>query len=106
MFRFFDCANEIVKTLSLKEGEFNVFAFLRNCGATTAYSIHVSILPKNEKLQSDNVGNVFCARRASFIDIEFDNKNNLIIYYDCPEEHIITKVHEYQGVSIKPKFRK
>lgn len=98
MFKLFRCGNDIIEALSWKG--YSILAFLRNCGATTDYSVHVSILPEGEKLQNDDVGNVFSARRSSFIDFELVSESNLLIYYDCPDDHIITKKEEFHGIII------
>jgi hypothetical protein len=56
--RFIDpCANEPLQTSFSPDGKLKVILFRRDCGATTTYSTHVSILPASAELPNE-AGNV------------------------------------------------
>ena len=56
------CENTGVQRLTSPDGELDVVAFERDCGATTDRSYHVSVLPAGDSL-SDEGGNTFVASR-------------------------------------------
>jgi hypothetical protein len=51
------CGNDNVAVVLSPNKELKAVTFRRNCGATTAYSTHVSILPVNTELRNE-AGNV------------------------------------------------
>ncbi|MBU6303133.1 MAG: hypothetical protein KGS60_16415 [Verrucomicrobia bacterium] len=57
-FPLFDCANSLLKSEPNGDGLVAV-VFERDCGATTAYSYHVSIMLESEKLGNDDAGEVY-----------------------------------------------
>jgi hypothetical protein len=52
------CANEIEQSVVSASGEFKALAFQRDCGATTGFSTHVSVLRASRTLPNDD-GNAF-----------------------------------------------
>ena len=59
-FELFPCENADVHRVASPDGELEVVSFTRDCGATTAMSYHVSVLPAGESLPSEG-GNTFVA---------------------------------------------
>jgi hypothetical protein len=52
------CANQTLSEHPSPDGRLNVVVFERNCGATTGFGTHVSLLDSGERL-SNHPGNVF-----------------------------------------------
>jgi hypothetical protein len=52
------CGNEIIQTEYSPNKEYKIVTFTRNCGATTDFSSHISILKSDELLENES-GNVF-----------------------------------------------
>ncbi len=46
------CGNDIVDEVDSPDGEYKVVVFERNCGATTGFSTHISILYNSEELSN------------------------------------------------------
>jgi len=81
------CLNEIIKEIYSPDEKYKAICFIRNCGATTDYSYHVSILKKKQVLPN-KPGNVFIcdSNHVEFtnfrqIKISWKSKNELIIDY-------------------------
>ncbi|MEN6620315.1 MAG: DUF5412 family protein [Smithella sp.] len=47
------CGNEILTEVNSPNGKLKAITYERNCGATTAFSTHVAILPRNSNLEKD-----------------------------------------------------
>jgi hypothetical protein len=75
------CGNTVVKTITSSDKQYDAVAFLRDCGATTAFTPEVSILRHGEDL-SNTGGNVFRGSYGeTFIDITWASDTTLIIQY-------------------------
>jgi hypothetical protein len=53
------CENQTLSEHPSPDGRLNVVVFERNCGATTPFVTHVSLLDSDERLDDDDDGNVF-----------------------------------------------
>jgi Family of unknown function (DUF5412) len=72
------CGNDhLVETIS-PSGQLKAVAFRRDCGATTGYSTHVSILPASRKLPNE-AGNVFVQDREPMIIVRWLDDQHLSI---------------------------
>lgn len=82
------CGNDLIKEVS--NNNYKVFIFFRDCGATTANSVQVSILNSNKKFDDDIMGNVFTVDDintksyldSSSIDVKWLSKDSLEIIFD------------------------
>jgi hypothetical protein len=54
------CANDVVSEVRSPDGKLRVVVFRRDCGATTDFTLHVSVLGAAQPLSNDE-GNVFRA---------------------------------------------
>jgi hypothetical protein len=72
------CANDnLVETVS-PNGQLKAVTFRRDCGATTAYSTHVSILPVSHRLPNE-AGNVFVQSREPIVVVWWLDDHHLSI---------------------------
>jgi hypothetical protein len=72
------CANDkLVETVS-PNGQLKAVTFRRDCGATTSYSTHVSILPASRKLPNE-AGNVFVQSREPMVVVRWLDDQHLRI---------------------------
>jgi len=62
------CRNDLISSDSLPGERLKTIVFVRNCGATTTFGTHVSIVEQNEKLSNDEVGNVLAIDAACCAD--------------------------------------
>ncbi len=101
------CANEIVSEKISLDLKYKAIVFIRDCGATTNYSLQVSILPKQDSLEN-STGNILILDE-SYIDfenhkttLEYDWKkdNSLSIQID-PKTKIYYQVDQYKDIRIQ-----
>jgi hypothetical protein len=72
------CGNDsVVETIS-PNGQLKAVTFRRNCGATTDYSTHVSILPASRKLPNES-GNVFVRNHEPALVVRWIDDQHLSI---------------------------
>jgi len=62
------CGNELTAADSSPNHRYKAIVFVRNCGATTTFGTHVSIVEQNEKLSDDDVGNILAIDAACCAD--------------------------------------
>jgi hypothetical protein len=55
------CGNQILGTYPSPGGSKKAVLFVRDCGATTAWSVEASIMAPAEELQNTDKGNIFAA---------------------------------------------
>lgn len=55
------CENEIIREVLSPDAKKMAVVFVRDCGATTRYSLHVSIVRASSKIGNGDGGNVFTA---------------------------------------------
>ena len=87
------CVNTTVNSLTSPDGTFRACAFMRNCGATTGYSVHVFIGAQDDS--TPIVGNVFRGTKSQNIEIEWENDHSLIIRTDA---EIFLLMKHYAGI--------
>ena len=73
------CRNTVLQTAAAPAGDRKAVMFERDCGATTAYSTQVSILPSGKKL--NGAGNVFVIE-GPWARITWLSPDVLLIQYD------------------------
>lgn len=75
------CVNEPLSSLDSPNGVYQAVLFQRNCGATTPYSLHVSVLPYGAVLP-DEAGNVLIVRDHNLIPrLYWSSPSNLVLEY-------------------------
>lgn len=94
--------NEVVKSLDSPDGNYTAVAFIRDVGATTAYSPQVSILKKGKTLKNEP-GNIFVGNNSKVIDISWEDDNTLIVFFDCPKRDIYKQEEKFNDIKIKYK---
>ena len=91
------CANDQVVETASPDGQLKAVTFRRNCGATTGYSTHVSILPADGKLANEG-GNVFTASDEPSITVRWIDDRHLSISGETYTKFLHLK--ELRGVQI------
>lgn len=91
------CKNELISRESQPDqGKYDVVTFTRDCGATTASSYQVSILPRDKELMAEFRGNVFISNdtvTASWLD-----KSH--IQLDGASLEVFKQKTKYKGIEI------
>ncbi len=62
------CGDELVATDTAPRHEYQAIVFVRNCGATTTFGTHVSIVEQGARLDNDDVGNILAIDAACCLD--------------------------------------
>jgi len=62
------CGNELIAADSSPNHRYKAIVFVRNCGATTTFGTHVSIVEQNENLSNDDVGNILAIDASCCVD--------------------------------------
>ncbi|MEK3889338.1 hypothetical protein [Bacillus sp. FSL K6-3431] len=73
------CENEIIQQSNSQSEKKTAYIFIRDCGATTGYSYHLSILNQNKELKNKS-GNTFVSDQE--FSIEWQSNKSLKIYYN------------------------
>jgi hypothetical protein len=98
------CANEILAEVPSPSGELRAVVFERDCGATTGFSVQVSILRRGEPL-SNVGGNAFTADAGHSllppleVRAEWESDRALRLTYD-PRLRTFTKESTVSGVTL------
>ncbi|ACT33651.1 DUF5412 domain-containing protein [Clostridium botulinum C] len=95
------CKNGIVKEINTYDNKYKVIAFIREGGSTTGFSPQVSLIKANKKLSDSDSGNIFRCNKSKYIDIQWKDKNTLIIKYDCPDEDVFEKCNNIKDIDIE-----
>lgn len=95
------CENKLVKQITTSDNKYTAIAFIRDAGATTAFSPQVSLFKVGHNLTDSDTGNIFIGNNSDFIDIEWKNENTLIIKHKCPKEEIHKKEIKLKNINIE-----
>jgi hypothetical protein len=88
------CGNRVVAEALSPNGRWKAVVFVRDCGATTSWATHVSILKPNAVLRGRDAGNVFHldgggpAGNPTLVTVGWDELNRLTIAYD--KNYVVT----------------
>jgi hypothetical protein len=77
------CGNDIKQKIPSPNGQNIDYVFDRSCGATTGFSLQLSILNKGEKFKNES-GNTF--RTDKEFSVEWINDENMKVIYDRTSE--------------------
>jgi hypothetical protein len=105
---FAGCANSIVRQYPSPSGDFEATLFQHDCGATTAFASHVSIIPSGGAASGS--GNAFVADTdhgaatagpwgGPDIEVEWQGPDRIVIRY-AENARIFKREAEVLGVSI------
>ena len=95
----FDCGNDVLQQAASPDGAQVATFFRRSCGATTGYSYHVSLLPRNAALP-DAAGNLpTCGDQ---VELTWEGKRHLLIQHNSRTCEL--KSIEVNGVAIEYAF--
>lgn len=83
------CSNEKLSEVPSPSKGYLAVIFKRDCGATTAYSYHLSIIKKGEKIKENDTGNIVSGR--SEMEIKWINNMELQVTLDNKQETIKTE---------------
>jgi uncharacterized protein DUF5412 len=92
------CDNEIKQELISPDGRYTATAFIRDCGATTAFSPQVHLRRTGKKMAA--AGNVFIGNHSNEIKIRWLSENELEI--SAPGE-VVHSLKEFDGVRVTLK---
>lgn len=76
------CGNTVKAEARSPDGAWTAVAFIRDCGATTGYSLQVSVLPAGLRLPNDP-GNLYVQRYDQPVTLLWENLTTLRITHDA-----------------------
>lgn len=80
----------------LEVNNFNVIVFVKNVGATSDYSINISIIEGNKKITNRDKGNIFIAKGMRNVFIKLKD-NNIVVSHSYSDKDIFYKIDSYYG---------
>jgi len=97
------CVNEVVRRIPSPDNRLEAVIFERGCGATTAGSTQVSLLPKGAELP-DEPANVFVINHPSTAAAEWTGPDRLLITYPAGAR-VVKSETAHEGVTITYRER-
>src|ERR1043166_1905546 len=95
------CGNTVKQEIKSPDGKYVATAFVRDCGATTAYSAQVDLRTAGRKLGT--TGNVYRGYVSSDNEIAWLSPTHLVITSGCMEVKFHTT--NFNGITIQ-RFRR
>lgn len=80
----------------LEVNNFKVIVFVKNVGATSDYSMNISIIEGNKKITNRDKGNIFIAKGMRNVFIKLKD-NNIVVSYPYSDKDIFYKIDSYYG---------
>jgi len=80
----------------LEVNNFNVIVFVKNVGATSDYSMNISIIEGNKKITNRDKGNIFIAKGMRNVFIKLKD-NNIVVSHSYSDKDIFYKIDSYYG---------
>ncbi len=77
------CRETTVQELTSPDGKYVATAWIRDCGATTPYNVHVDVRPVGQA--RNRVGNVYHGRLGNRASLAWITSTNLVITSSCME---------------------
>ncbi|OCT16229.1 hypothetical protein A8709_01965 [Paenibacillus pectinilyticus] len=90
------CSNDILSEHSQPDGDYKLVVFERNCGATTAYSYHLSLIKANSDLKNQG-GNKFVSKE-NFVAF-WENDKSIFIHARANDG--FERETSYKGIQIR-----
>src|SRR5881397_3509608 len=84
------CENTVKQEVASPDGKHIATAFVRNCGATTAFSPQVYLCYVTDKKLGDT-GNVFIGDHSDDIRVEWESPSHLVIYSKCDVVYLVSQ---------------
>lgn len=80
----------------LEVNNFKVIVFVKNVGATSDYSMNISIIEGNKKITNRDKGNIFIAKGMRNVFIKLKD-NNITVSHSYSDKDIFYKIDSYYG---------
>ena len=94
------CQNTIKEQATSPDGKYTAILFIRDCGATTAYSPQVQLVRGGTVTAVNGLGNVFIGDKDDRVKIVWNSTTNLTIYA-TPDCRISSHQETFSGITIK-----
>jgi len=95
------CGNDPIHAAKSPDQKKVAIAFVRNCGATTDYSTHVSILDAPGKLGNDS-GNILILKGKRPISVDWVSNKKLVVSGTLKSESFLP-LTSFNGISVDYK---
>lgn len=98
---FISCNNDSqidVKQV-LEVNNYKVIVFVKNVGATSDYSMNISIIERNKNITNKDKGNIFIAKGMRDVFINFED-NNIVVRHSYFCKEVFYKIDSCCGYNI------
>lgn len=92
-----ECSVNQVQVINDLKNYQSIIGYVRDCGATSAYTINVSFIRPGMNIKSER-GEVFRATHTSDLQIEKVSKDKVKIVFSASKDDIVTKVDSMYGI--------
>ena len=92
------CGNVELARHPSPDGKRELLVFQRDCGATTSYGTHVSLVDAGDALDDNDGGNLYIEEKDFRVELRWDNARSAVIRAHGPSFRAET---ELDGVSIR-----
>ena len=81
------CGNYIVAAVKSPDASHTAYVYTRDCGATTGFSTHVSVIPSEKALPNES-GNVLVIGAEQTVQVAWRSSRNLVVgHFAAPVFH-------------------
>ena len=93
--------HDVIEESFSPNGRYKAISFLSSCGATTTFTVNVSVIKAEVDLSSNQLGNVFRGPRGSTdVKIEWESDSSLMISYPSYYVDNQTMKPEHLGIRV------
>ena len=93
------CGNDPLHVDASPDGDKVAISFIRDCGATTGYSTHVSVVGASGILDNEP-GNIFVVEGKRPVTVSWGADNHLVVGAGGSGK-VFKKLDEFEGVTIE-----
>lgn len=83
----------------LELDNFKVIVFVKDVGATSDYSMNISIIERNKSITNRDKGNIFIAKGMRNISLKLEG-NNIVVIHSYSDKDVFYKIDSCCGYNV------
>lgn len=83
----------------LEVDNFKVIVFVKDVGATSDYSMNISIIERNKSITNRDKGNIFIAKGMRNISLKLEG-NNIVVIHSYSDKDVFYKIDSCCGYNV------
>lgn len=98
---FISCTKDSQITVKqvLELDNFKVIVFVKDVGATSDYSMNISIIERNKSITNRDKGNIFIAKGMRNISLKLEG-NNIVVIHSYSDKDVFYKIDSCCGYNV------